>query len=153
MEYLIEQKVISLLDTALVDNESDMQPKYILPYAEDWDDNDDFPTVVVQIDGEENIVDQISNRPTYLKAYSLYIYAICVDDVWEDVVYERNVLKTRTINALKGNQYLDHLVDPDSNEKVFMIQYISTDFSVAGFNGAWQAMARIRYEVQTEVLP
>lgn len=153
MEYLIEQKVIDLLKTALQVNEIDSIPQFILPYAEDWEDPEDFPAIVVQVDGEENIKDQISNVPTYLKAYSLYMYAICVADLWEDVVFERNILKTRIINYLKLHQDLDRLTDTESTEKVFLIQYVSADFSVAGFSGMWQSMVRIKYEVQTEVKP
>lgn len=153
MEYLIEQKVIEELETALITNEVDNQPQYILPYAEDWDDTDDYPAIVVQIDGDENIRDQISNLPTYLKAYSLYIYIFCVDDLWEDVVYQRNLIKTRIVKHLKTVQDLDRLADTDSTEKVFTIQYVSSDFSVSGFRGCWKSMARIRYEVQTEVKP
>lgn len=152
MEYLIEQKVIDLLEIALIDNESDYVPQYILPYDEDWENPEDFPAIIVQIDSEENIKDQISNTPTYLKAYSLYIYAFVVDDLWEDVVYERNIIKTRIINALKVHQDLDRLQDADSGEKAYMLQYVSAEFTVGGFNGAWQAMTRIKYEVQTELL-
>ena len=153
MEYLIEQKVMTLLEESLIEDETDYIPQYILPYDEDSENPEDYPYIVVQVDSEENIRDQISNAPTYLKAYSLYIYAFCVADLWEDVVYERNVLKTRIINSLKEHQDLDRLQDLDSNEKAFMIQYVSAEFAVGGFRGSWKAMTRIKYEIQTEVLP
>ena len=152
MEYAIEQKVISMLDAGL-SNQADNTPAYILPYAEDWEDYNDFPSIVVQIDEEQIDYEQVANIPSFTKAYMLSIYVLTVDELWEDVIYQRGLLKTRIQNIMRNNRTLDLVEDTDSNEKVFSSRYIGTEFSIGGFATAWQSIARIKYEVWTEVKP
>lgn len=152
MEYAIEQKVISMLDAGLR-NQNDNTPAFILPYAEDWQDYNDFPSIVVQVDEEVEDNEQVANLPSFTKAYMLSIFVITVDDLWEDVTYQRGLLKTRIQTIMKGNRTLDLLEDSDSTEKVFSSKYVGTEFSTGGFNSAWQSYARIKYEIWTEVKP
>jgi len=96
MEYVIEQTVIEILEDGLY-SFMDNVPASILPYAEDWDDPNDFPVIVVQIDEEFMDDDQVSNIPSYIKGYNLSIYVITVDDLWPDVVRQRNIIKSRVV--------------------------------------------------------
>jgi hypothetical protein len=152
VDYAIEQKVIELLTTHLIDEETTYQPMYILPYAEDWAE-EDFPVVVVQVENEENVVDQVSPLPSYLKVYSLYIYAISTSEFWNDVSLSKSILKSRIIKALKQHQDLDRLADNESSESVVMIHYISASFHIGGFNDRWRSQARLLYHVTVEVKP
>ena len=149
---MLFRSVISMLDAGL-SNQSDNTPAFILPYAEDWSDYNDFPAIVVQIDEEVEDNEQIANLPSFTKAYMLSIFVITVDDLWEDVTYQRSLLKTRIQTIMKGNRTLDLLEDPDSTEKVYSSKYVGTEFSTGGFSSAWQSYARIKYEIWTEVKP
>ena len=150
MEYAIEQKVISMLEVGLADF-YDNTPAYILPYAEDWEDYNDYPAIIVHIDNEEITDDQISNVPSYIKAYMLSIYVITVDDLWEDVTRQRGIIKSRIQTIMQNNHTLDLI--QDDNEKVFSSRYVGTDFTIGGFITAWQGVARIKYEIWTEIRP
>jgi hypothetical protein len=146
VETLIETTVVDLINTALT-SYSDNWPAHIERYLDDYSEPEDFPIVVVNITEESEDSLEIQG---YTKEYVLYIHVLCVDNDYADAVEQRQTLKQRIEAMMRGNIFLDHISDPNTNETVQYSRYRTTEYSVGGFADDWQTIATMEYAVLTE---
>jgi hypothetical protein len=148
VETLIETTIVDLLDEALTAY-SDNWPAHIERYLNDYSEPEDYPVIVVNVSDEAEDSLEIQG---YTIEYILNIYIVCVDEDYADVLEQRKVLKDRIKDTMRSNIFLDHIVDPDTNETVQYTRYRNTEYSVGGFADDWQTIAKLEYAVLTERL-
>lgn len=148
METLIETSIVDFLNTDLT-SYSDNWPAHIERYLDDYDQPEDYPVIVVNVQEEAEDSLEIQGFTT---EYVLHIYVVCVDSSYSDALEQRKVLKERIKKYMRSNIFLNHISDPDTNETVQYTRYRTTEYSVGGFADDWQTIAKMEYAVLTETL-
>ena len=149
MEILIENAIIDLVTAATITDQDENIPKNITHYLGPWEEWDDYPAIVVTCSRSYRSGQQIQGIN---RTYEISVYILTVSDDYDTVVEQRNDLKEKIDYALLSNQRLGNLADSNDRERVYNMEVRDTTFTLAGFEGNFQALARIDAQVETEQL-
>jgi len=144
----IENKIVTMLTEATIDDVSTYVVKGIHGFLFDWEEYEQYPRIVVACEEMELATQMIGGAVT--KEYGVSIFILCHDKDKDECLLQRDTVIERVEAKLRSNQRLDNLADNTNTERVYGSELGRTRLSKSGMAEDYHSVAWIQFRVFTD---
>jgi hypothetical protein len=146
MDSIIEDKIIEILTAATMDDVEDNVVVNIEQELGDWDQESDYPSIVISCNGWSPISWQVG---AVEKEYVIFVAILVMKPTTREAKEQRTIIQNRAEAAIRHNQQLISLTDATGKEHAYQMELTDVRFAHAGFDSTVQAVAHFRITVKT----